>query len=84
MLPLACGRAGYYYCLIIHLTLKINLIIKSTIETILKCVKNKVYTNSAPSCYNIIKVFDEKLFNVEKNIFHLFEVIIYLAICILT
>ena len=38
-------RAGYYYYLIIHLIFKFNLIIKFTIETILKCVKNKVYTS---------------------------------------
>ena len=36
-------RAGYY--LIIHLIFKFNLIIKFTIETILKCVKNKVYNS---------------------------------------
>ena len=30
---------------IIHLIIKFNLIIKFTIETILKCVKNKVYTS---------------------------------------
>ena len=35
-------RAGY---LIIHLIFKFNLIIKFTIETILKCVKNKVYNS---------------------------------------
>ena len=38
-------RAGYYYYLIIHLIFKFNLIIKFTIETILKCVKNKVYNS---------------------------------------
>ena len=32
---------GYYYYLIIHLIFKFNLIIKFTIETILKCVKTK-------------------------------------------
>ena len=41
MLPLACGRAGYYYYLIIYLIFKFNLIIKFTIETILKFVKTK-------------------------------------------
>ena len=41
MLRLACGRAGYYYYLIIHLIFKFNLIIKFTTETILKCVKTK-------------------------------------------
>ena len=41
MLSLACGRAGYYYYLIIHLIFKFNLIIKFTTETILKCVKTK-------------------------------------------
>ena len=38
-------QAGYYYYLIIHLIFKSNLLIKFTIETILKCVKNKVYNS---------------------------------------
>ena len=46
----SCGRAGYYY-LIIHLIFKFNLIIKFTIETILKCVKNKVYTVAKNSLF---------------------------------
>ena len=45
MLPLACGRAGHYYYLIIYLIFEYNLIIKFTIETILECVKNEVYNS---------------------------------------
>ena len=47
MLPLACGRAGYYYYLIIHLIFKFNLIIKFTIETILKCVKTFILAKNS-------------------------------------
>ena len=32
----------------------------------------------------ILSMYLMRNFNIEKNIFHLFEVIIYLAICILT
>ena len=51
MLPLACGRSGYYYYLIIHLIFKFNLIIKFTIETIKQTkfilAKNSLFVRKA-------------------------------------